>query len=89
MTAAELADMNIELYQLMTVLVDSVGVSLLTIAVFFLVLGRLAVQHRSSFLAVFLMLFLFTFPLTYLVHSAEAQSNSPGSEQYSISGRSP
>lgn len=70
MTAAELADVNIDLYQLMTVLVNSVGVSLLTIAVFFFVLGRLAVQHRSSFLAVSLMLFLFTIPLNYLVHSA-------------------
>lgn len=70
MTAAELAEMNIDLYQLLTVLVNSVGVSLLTIAVFFFVLGRLAVQHRYSFIAVILMLFLFTIPLNYLVQVA-------------------
>lgn len=67
MTAAELSETNTDVYQLMTVLVNVMGISFLAIAASFFVLGRLAVQHRSAFVGVILILFLFTIPLTYLV----------------------
>lgn len=71
MTAGELSEMNADVYQLMTVLVDVVGVSFLAIAASFFVLGQLAVENRVTFGVILLIFFVFTIPLVYLVVVAD------------------
>lgn len=66
-TAAELSETNTDVYRLMTVLVNVMGVSFLAIATSFFALGQLAVQNRTAFVVLILLFVVFTIPLTYLV----------------------